>query len=68
MPSTAIAEIEYDRERERLVTTFVNGRICEYVDVPPEVAAAFQSAFAKDTFFKSYIRDRYDFRELAHAR
>lgn len=68
MPSTAIADIEYDRERERLTVTFVTGRIYEYVDVPADVAASFQSAFSKGTFFNSYIRDRYDFREITPAR
>jgi len=47
MPSSAIADIEYDPERERLTVTFVTGRIYEYVDVPSEVAASFRSAFAK---------------------
>jgi hypothetical protein len=68
MPSSAIADIEYDSERERLTVTFVTGRIYEYVDVPSEVAASFRSAFAKGTFFSTYIRDRYDFRELTSAR
>ena len=68
MPSTAIANIEYDDRRERLTVTFVTGRIYEYVDVPSEVAASFQSAPSKGTFFNSYIRDRYDFREMTLAR
>ena len=58
MPSNAISDIAYDRERERLAITFVSGRIYEYVDVPAEVAASFQSSFSKGTFFNSYIRDR----------
>ena len=65
---TAINNIEYDSGRERLTITFATGRIYEYVDVPGEVAASFQSAFAKDAFFNTYIRDRYDFRELMPAR
>ena len=68
MPSTAVANIEYDQRRERLTVTFVTGRIYEYVDVPLEVAASFQSSFSKGTFFNSYVRDRYDFRELTSAR
>jgi KTSC domain len=67
MPSTVIADIEYDPERARLTVTFVTGSIYEYVDVPAEVAASFQSAFSKGTFFNGYIRDRYDFRELTLA-
>jgi KTSC domain len=67
MPSTLIADIEYDPKSERLTITFVTGRIYEYVDVPTEVAASFQSAFSKGTFFNIYIRDRYDFREITPA-
>lgn len=65
--SSAIADLEYDAERERLVVTFVTGRIYEYVDVPFHVAAAFERAPSKGTYFNIYIRDRYDFRELTMA-
>jgi len=68
MTSSAVAHIEYDTTRERLFVTFTSGRTSEYVDVPSEVAAAFQSAFSKDLFFKTYVRDRYDFRELTLVR
>ena len=51
---TGINNIEYDSGRERLTITFATGRIYEYVDVPGEVAASFQSAFAKDAFFNTY--------------
>jgi hypothetical protein len=67
MSSNAVADIKYDHARERLTVTFVTGRIYEYVDVPVEVAASFQSAFSKGTFFSTYIRDRYDFREVMPA-
>lgn len=68
MPSNPVAEIRYDNARERLAVTFVTGRVYEYIDVPVEVAASFQSAFSKGTFFNTYIRDRYDFREITRAR
>jgi hypothetical protein len=68
MLSNAVADIRYDQARERLTVTFVTGQIYEYVDVPVEVAASFQSAFSKGTFFNTYIRDRYDFREITPAR
>jgi len=67
MYGTAIDHIHYDRANERLTVTFANGRIHEYVDVPREVAASFQSAFSKALFFNGYIHDRYDFRELVSA-
>lgn len=53
---------------ERLTVTFVTGRIYEHVDVPSEVAASLRSAFSKGLFFNSYIRDHYDFREIAAVR
>ena len=68
MLSKVIADIEYDRKSRGLKVTFVTGRIFEYIDVPAEVAASFQSAFSKGTFFNGYIRDRYDFREIMPAR
>jgi hypothetical protein len=68
MPSSAIADIEYDPDLERLTVTFVTGRVYEYIDVPLEVAASFQSAFSKGTFFNAHIRDHYEFREVSAAR
>jgi hypothetical protein len=68
MPSKVIADIEYDPKSQRLRVTLVSGRTFEYIDVPAEVAASFQSAFSKGTFFNGYIRDRYDFREIMPAR
>jgi hypothetical protein len=68
MPSSVIADIAYEQERARLTVTFVTGRIYQYLDVPADVAASFQSAFSKGTFFNCYIRERYDFREVTPAR
>lgn len=68
MQSKVIADIDYDRKSQGLKVTFVTGRTFEYIDVPAEVAASFQSAFSKGTFFNGYIRDRYDFREIMPAR
>ena len=64
MPSTAIADIEYDSDQERLTVTFVTGRRYEYDDVPATVAADFQAATSRVAFFNEHIRDRYRFREI----
>jgi hypothetical protein len=68
MPSTAIADIEYEAERDLLVVTFITGRVYEYRDVPADVAASFQSASSKGAFFNAEIRDRYVFREITPTR
>jgi lysyl-tRNA synthetase class 2 len=68
MLSSVIADFDYDFERAVLSIEFVSGRIYEYYDVPSDVAADFQSAPSKGTFFNVFIRDRYNFREVTSAR
>jgi len=64
MPSTAIADIEYEPSRARLTVTFVSGRAYEYYAVPADVAADFQAAASKGTYFNAHVRDRYRFRAI----
>ena len=68
MPSTVIADIIYEAERDLLVVTFTTGRIYEYRGVPADVAAAFESAPSKGAFFNADIRDRYACREVTPPR
>jgi hypothetical protein len=66
MPSTAIGKIDYDASTCRLLVSFVtNGRRYAYLDVPPDLYAAFRLAFSKGAFFNRHIRDRYAC-ELVH--
>jgi hypothetical protein len=64
MPSSVIADFEYEPELARLTVTFTTGRIYEYFMVPPYVAASFQKALSKGTYFNTKIRDRFTFREV----
>jgi lysyl-tRNA synthetase class 2 len=64
MPSTVIADIEYNSEFSRLTVTFTTGRIYDYYAVPAEVVAAFQAAPSKGAFFNTRIRDHFPFREI----
>ena len=68
MPSTAIRNFAYDPPSATLTVTFVTGRRYAYAEVPPQVAAAFGSAFSKGQFFNEAIRDRYAFRRLPPER
>lgn len=64
MPSSAIRDKAYDVKSQRLMVTFVTGRTYVYEDVPPHVAAAFDTASSKGQFFNARIRDRYRYREV----
>ncbi len=66
MPSTVIRRFAYDQSAGDLWVEFVTGRRYVYSQVPPEVADAFRSAFAKGVYFNTRIRDRYPHREVAH--
>ena len=65
MPSTVIQRFDYSPERRALLVTFTTGRRYLYEDVPPEVAEAFRSAFAKGRYFNARIRDRFAGREVS---
>jgi KTSC domain len=64
MPSTVIADFDYDAERAQLTVSFVTGRVYRYFEVPPDCAAEFQAAFSKGAFFNRHIRDQYPCREV----
>ena len=66
MPSTVIRRYAYDQSAEELWVEFVTGRRYVYSGVPPHVAAALGSAFAKGVYFNTRIRDRFPHREVAH--
>jgi lysyl-tRNA synthetase class 2 len=68
MPSTAIHDHDYDPGTSRLTVTFVTGRIYEYDEVPPDVAADFSAARSKGEFFNAHIRNHYRYREVAATR
>jgi lysyl-tRNA synthetase class 2 len=68
MPSSAIADIEYEPELARLTVTFTSGRMYQYFMVPADLAASLQSAFSKGTFFNMLIRDRFAYQELEPSR
>ena len=67
MPSSVVQTFAYDSEHSRLTVTFVSGRVYEYYQVPPSVAAAFRASRSKGTYFNKFIRDRYHSREIRAA-
>jgi KTSC domain len=66
MPSTVIRRFAYDHGTNELWVEFVTGRRYVYSEVPPQVAEALGSAFAKGVYFNTRIRDRFPHREVEH--
>lgn len=66
MPSTAVRDIEYDPKGRELRVTFVpTAKRYAYREVPPQTYEEFIHAFAKGTFFNRFIRDAYEYFEVA---
>jgi hypothetical protein len=67
MPSSVVASHSYDPASGDLTIRFTTGRAYVYLDVQPEVAAAFAIALSKGAFFNARIRDHYRCREIDPA-
>ena len=67
MPSSVIADFDYDTERAQLTVTFVSGRSYRYFLVPVDCVDRFANAQSKGHFFNKYIRDKYPCREVTRA-
>jgi KTSC domain len=66
MPSTVIRRFAYDYHAQELWVEFVTGRRYVYSGVPPQIAEALGSAFAKGVYFNTRIRDRLAHRQVEH--
>jgi hypothetical protein len=64
MPSTVIAQFEYEKRKSELVVTFRSGKRYAYAGVPPKVYEDFLRAGSKGRYFSLHIRDRYPTRRL----
>jgi KTSC domain len=64
MPSSVIANFDYEAESEELTVLFRTGRVYVYCQVPEFVFLAFKAARSKGAFFNRRIRDRYPFAEV----
>jgi lysyl-tRNA synthetase class 2 len=63
--STAISDIRYEDDRQKLYVTFSDGGAYVYVGVPGEVHRSFVEADSKGRFFADQIRDRFPYNRLA---
>jgi hypothetical protein len=60
--SSSIAAVGYDEISSTLEIEFHNGKIYQFFDVPPQMAAALRAAPSTGTYFNKYLRNGgYDF-------
>ena len=63
MPSTVIAQMEYDKIKKVLRIVFVSGKIYDYMEVPEDIFLQMRSAPSKGIFFNKQVKPYYAFKE-----
>ena len=63
VPSTVIAQMEYDKTKKILRIIFVSGKIYEYLEVPENIFLEMRSASSKGIFFNKQVKPYYAFKE-----
>lgn len=62
--SSAISEVAYYPNVERLVVLFISGKAYEYLNVPGHVMNGLREASSKGKFLNKYILAQYRFKKL----
>jgi hypothetical protein len=65
MPSSVVAHIHYNRDRQILRITFVSGMVYEYLEVPEEAYQNLISSDSKGSYLNRFIKNRYDYKKIA---
>ncbi|MCO5946486.1 KTSC domain-containing protein [Mucilaginibacter flavidus] len=64
MPSSVVAEMEYNEPASTLRITYTSGNVYDYKDVPPEVFEEMKEADSKGTFLNYRIKDKYRYKRV----
>ena len=64
MPSTVIAQMDYDKGTNVLQIVFVSGTVYDYLDVPETVFSEMRSAKSKGVFLNQRIKPFYAYRKI----
>ncbi|HEU4608763.1 MAG TPA: KTSC domain-containing protein [Chitinophagaceae bacterium] len=67
MPSSVIAHIDYDPEKQVLKIRFLSGAVYVYYDVPDEVYVRMSKAKSKGHFLNTKIKGNYAFEKIGEA-
>lgn len=65
MPSTAIANFNYDPKRKILAVTFLSGNLYYYKAVPQMVYNGLKAAMSKGRYFNDFIKNKFEFEHVS---
>ena len=61
MPSSVIANMHYDPDKQDLTIIFVSGTVYVYKNVPLNVFISLRAARSKGRYLNEYIKGEYEF-------
>ena len=62
--SSNLVSTEYDSETQKLLTTFKNGAVYEYDEVPHKIFAQFRLAESQGKFFNQNISKHFPYKKI----
>ena len=62
--SSNLVSTEYDSETQKLLTTFKNGAVYEYDEVPHKIFAQFRLAESQGKFFNQNISKHFSYKKI----
>jgi hypothetical protein len=64
MPSTVIAQIDYNPDTRILRITYTSGEVYAYYDVPDSIYISLMQSRSKGYFLNKAIKGTYDYKKL----
>jgi hypothetical protein len=64
MPSSVVANMEYDEKREVLRITYTSGMVYDYLAVPPEEFNEMKAADSKGRYLNFNIKGKYRYKKV----
>ncbi|MCR8558732.1 KTSC domain-containing protein [Mucilaginibacter sp. BJC16-A38] len=67
MPSSVVANMDYDEEKSTLRITYTSGAAYNYIGVPADVFDEMKAATSKGTFLNYRIKGKYRYKRIRQA-
>lgn len=64
MPSSVVAKMIYNEEKQTLRIVYVSGMVYDYKNVPWEVYEAMKTSGSKGTYLNKHIKANYEFEKV----
>jgi hypothetical protein len=64
MPSSVVANMDYDEEKSTLRITYTSGAVYNYLGVPADVFDEMKEAASKGTFLNYRIKGKYRYKRI----